>query len=274
MKQHLIFASAALALAGCATGNQMAGRAPADVIPPPSMVSELDTAAATNAIDNPNRPETDTERDDLRRPMDVLAFMGIPTGVSILEMEAGGGYFTEIFSRYVGEDGKVYMQNPASFDAFLGNALEQRLDGLDNVEYVKANFDELPLEDASMDVATWFQGPHELWYSPEGSDALVTNPDDSFPEIFRVLKPGARFVVIDHSAPEGSPATVGGETHRIDPQIIRDLGMEAGFILVAESDLFDNPDDDLSANIFEEAVRGRTDQVMMMFEKPATAPAP
>ena len=55
-------------------------------------------------------------------------------------------------------------------------------------------------------------------------------------------------------------------------KMISDLGREAGFVLVSESDILDNPGDDLNASVFDEAVRGRTDQFLMKFEKPAGAP--
>lgn len=267
-------AASLLILAACASSAIEDAGSPADILPPPAMdAMDADPARIQAAVADANRPETDVERDDLRKPAEVLAFMDIAPGSDILEMEAGGGYFTEIFSRYVGEDGTVFMQNPAAFDGFLGDGPEERATALGNVEYVKAQFDDLPLDDESVDAATWFQGPHELWYAPPNGEPLVASPDDSFPEIFRVLKPGGTFVVLDHTAPEGSPATIGGDTHRIDPQIVRDLAREAGFVLIMESELFDNADDDLTANVFDEAVRGRTDQFLMKFEKPASAPA-
>ncbi|MEM5516551.1 methyltransferase domain-containing protein [Henriciella sp. AS95] len=271
MKCKVMMGAAAVLLAtACAATNEEAGLAPADVPMPPTEATVDANAERINAaIINDARPETDIERDTLRNPAAVIEFMDLQPGDTLLELEAGGGYFTEIFSRYLNDDAKLYMQNPAAFDAFLGNSLESRLDGLGNVEYLKVNFDEMMLDDASIDVATWFQGPHELWYTPESGTKLVTNPDNAFPEIFRVLKPGATLVVIDHTAPAGAPASNGGDTHRIDPQIIKDMAREAGFVLVAESDLFDNPDDDLTVNVFDEKVRGMTDQFMIKFEKPA-----
>lgn len=273
MKRHLLTAAAAgLLLAACASKPE-AGLAPAEVPAPPMAADQgVDEAAVTAAIADPDRPDTDIERDDLRNPAAVLGFVGMQPGDTVLEMEAGNGYFTEIFSSYLGADGQLYMHNPAAFDAFLGDSVSERLADLGNVEYVSSDFDELPLDEASVDVVTWFQGPHELWYTPESGVSLVSNADAAFPEIMRVLKPGGTFVVIDHTAPAGSPATTGGDTHRIDPQIIRDMAREAGFVLIAESDLFDNPDDDLTANVFDEKVRGMTDQFLLKFEKPAARP--
>lgn len=271
---RLVIGLSALAMLGaCATTTER-DLPPAEAPPPPVMeTTGVDAARLEAAITSADRPETDVERDELRKPSDVISFMGLQPGDTVLELEAGGGYFTEILSRYLTGETTLYMQNPAAFDGFLGDAADIRMEGLENVEYLRADFDDLPIEDESVDVATWFQGPHELWYTPENGEPLVSNPDDSFPEIFRVLKPGGMFVVLDHTGPDGAPATIGGETHRIDPQIVRDLGREAGFVLVSESDVLANPGDDLSANVFDEAVRGRTDQFLMKFEKPARAPS-
>ena len=90
----------------------------------------------------------------------------------------------------------------------------------------------------------------------------------SFAEIARVLKPGGTFVVIDHAAPAGSPPTTGGDTHRIDPAIIRDMAAAAGLTFSEESDLLRNPDDDGRTNVFDPAIRGKTDQVVLIFTRP------
>jgi predicted methyltransferase len=271
--RHITGLTAFVLVTACATQTSGSDLPPAEAPPPPAMeTSGIDQARLDAAISNTARPETDTERDSLRMPAGVIEFMDLEPGETVLELEAGSGYFTEVFSHYLLASSTLYMHNPAAFDGFLGDAAEVRMEGLENVEYVKSQFDEFPLVDESVDVVTWFQGPHELWYTPENGEPLVGNPDASFPEIFRVLKPGGSFIVLDHTARGGSPASTGGDTHRIDPQIVRDLGREAGFVLVAESDILDNPDDDLTANVFDEAVRGRTDQFLLKFEKPARSP--
>ncbi|WP_300375965.1 methyltransferase domain-containing protein [Henriciella sp.] len=273
MRRHIMVAAAPLLMLAACSSMQESDLPEATVPAPPMMgTANVSDAQINEAIVNPERPETDVERDELRKPAAVLSYMELMPGDTLLEMEAGDGYFTEIFSHYLGPQGELYMQNPAAFDSFLGDAPAKRLERLENVEYVRSNFDDIPLDDASVDVVTWFQGPHELWYTPESGAMLVGNPQASFPEIKRVLKPGGSFIVIDHAAPSGAPASTGGDTHRIDPQIVRDLAREAGFVLISENDLYDNPDDDLDASVFDEAVRGKTDQFMMKFEKPINQP--
>lgn len=230
-------------------------------VPPPPDYAAL--------VAEPGRPAEDVARDASRQPAAVLALAGVDPGDTVLEIEAGNGYFTELFSRAVGAEGKVYMQNPAAFDPFLSDTVAQRLeDRLINVSYLKSDFDAFGLPDASVDIATWFQGPHELWYMPEGATEKLGDPEKSFSEIARVLKPGGIFIVVDHVAPAGSPPTTGGDTHRIDPAILHDMAEAAGFTLTEESDIFRNPKDDGLTNVFDPAIRGKTDQVVLIFTRP------
>jgi predicted methyltransferase len=171
----------------------------------------------------------------------------------------------------VGSDGAVYMQNPPLFDGFAGDAIRARVaDGrLPNVEQMRTAFDTLPVEDASVDVVTWFLGPHELWFYPEGApQGVLGDPDKAFVEIARVLKSGGRFVALDHQAAPGSPPETGGTTHRIDKSIVIDHAKAAGLALVDESDLLANPDDDYGKNVFDPSVRRKTDRFLLKFEKP------
>lgn len=230
------------------------------------MPAVIDYAAIVAA---PGRPDADVEADARRKPADVLGLFSPQPGDVILEIEAGGGYFTELLSRAVGDTGTVYMQNPAGFDAFLGDAVSKRIDGrLNNVTYLKSNFDAYALSDGSADIVTWFQGPHELWYFPEGTPEGFGDPAGSFSEIARVLKPGGRFVVIDHIAPAGSPATTGGDTHRIDPALIQQYAEAAELVFETGSDLLSNPEDDGLKNVFNPEIRGQTNQAILIFAKP------
>jgi predicted methyltransferase len=277
MKTFLPGSAAALAFAlvsACSSTPAAPEAAPAPEAAAVEAVAVVEEPAAAAIdysvfVDTPERPEADILADVNRKPAEVLAVFAPRPGDTILELEAGGGYFTEILSRTVGPDGKVYMQNPAAFDAFLGDRVSKRLEGrLTNVGLIKSNFDAYGLEDGTVDTVTWFQGPHELAYFPDDTPEGFGAPAAVYAEIVRVLKSGGEFVVIDHIAPAGSPETTGGDTHRIDPAIVKAYAEAAGFTLETESDLLVNPDDDGTKNVFDPEIRGHTSQALLVFRKP------
>lgn len=217
-----------------------------------------------------DRPESDYEQHEIRKVRDVLGFTGISKGMTVIDMEAGGGMYTEIFAKTVGADGTVHMQNPPLFDGFSGDAIKARVAGgrLANVEQMRTAFDTLPLSGSSVDVVTWFLGPHELWFYPDGVEkGILGDPDKAFAEIARVLKSGGHFIALDHQSVPGSPAETGGTTHRIDKAIVIERATAVGLKLVDESDVLANAKDDYAKNVFDPAVRRKTDRFLLKFAK-------
>ncbi len=218
-----------------------------------------------------DRPAGDYEQYGIRKAAQVLAFTGVTQGMTVIDMEAGGGLYSELFSKTVGSTGTVYMQNPPLFDGFAGDAIKARVadNRLPNVKQMRTAFDNLPVPDASVDVVTWFLGPHELWFNPEGAEAgVLGDPDKAFVELARVLRKGGSFVALDHQAAAGSPASTGGTTHRIDKAIVVQRATAAGLRLVDESDVLANAEDDYSKGVFDPAVRRKTDRFLLKFQKP------
>jgi predicted methyltransferase len=225
------------------------------------------------AIQNLDRSAKDKEEDDIRKAAGVLQFTGVWPGMTVLELEAGGGYYSEILSYIVGPEGKVISQNPAGFDAFLKpEDVEARYgaDGkrLTNLEHHKSNFDDLSyVADNSVDMVTWFLGPHELFYTPEDGVSLG-DVDKSYAEIFRVLKPGGKFIALDHKTTPGAPETSGNTTHRIDPDTVKARATNAGLVFKKASNVLANGSDDYNKNVFDPSVRRKTDRFLHMYVKP------
>jgi predicted methyltransferase len=239
-----------------------ATEAAAPAAPPPP-----DYAAV---VASPERVAADTERDAARKPADVLAFSKIMTGNTVFEIEAGGGYYTELISRAVGPAGKVTMQGPKEFEPFYKEAMDAHLANgrLANVTVSQTAFDALGAPDGTVDVVTWFQGPHELYCKAACGNAPLGDPTKAFAEISRILKPGGYLVIMDHVATQGSPETTGNDLHRIDPLIVRDKATQAGFVLDEQSTLLANPADDHTKGVFDETIRGKTDQFLLRLKKP------
>ncbi|MDG1825402.1 MAG: methyltransferase domain-containing protein [Henriciella sp.] len=237
------------------------------IIPAPDMAA-FDYSSLTATV--PGRPDADYADYEIRKVVDVLAFAGVMPGMTVVELEAGGGFYTELLASAVGDEGTVYQQNAPQFDGYLGDSVEKRghLTRYSNIEYMRATFDALTAEDASADMVTWFLGPHELWFTPGGVEVgHYGDPADAFAEIARVLKPGGVFVALDHAAPDGAPTSTGNTTHRIDKAIVVKMAEEAGLTLVDESDVLANPEDDRTGAVFAPAVRRKTDRFLIKFKK-------
>lgn len=241
-----------------APGRQIAPDAPLDF-----------ATIAADAVNSPDRPAADIEADERRKPASTLAFFQVAPGMTVFEIEAGAGYYTELLSRAVTADGVIYMHNPEGFIEFVGEDIKTRLaDGrLGNVRQTLSNFDELDAEDGSVDLVTWVQGPHELYFVPS-EGVTLGDPVRTYKEIERILKPGGAFIVIDHSAQAGSPETSGNDLHRVDRNIVFEMAEEAGLLFEKEADFLINDDDTLEKNVFDPEIRGVTDQFILRFVKP------
>jgi len=86
---------------------------------------------------------------------------------------------------------------------------------------------------------------------------------------FAALKPGGTLIVSDHVALPGAPVTATADAlHRIDPAAARKEIESAGFVFDGESQALRNPSDPHTANVFDPAIKGMTDQFAFRFKKP------
>src|ERR1700728_5119291 len=70
------------------------------------------STAATMAVADPSRPDSDTTRDADRKPAQTLMFAGIKSGDKVADYVADAGYFTRLFANVVGSNGHVYAVEP------------------------------------------------------------------------------------------------------------------------------------------------------------------
>ncbi len=225
--------------------------------------SSADLVAA--ALSHSDRPSEDAGDDARRMPLEVLSFAGIDAGMDVYELEAGGGWYTEILARTVGRNGSVTMQNPPAFEGFTGDADDNRAASLSNVTLDTTNFDDLNAGNASMDLVTWILGPHELWFEPGGES--LGDPSESFAEIARILKPGGRFLALDHASADGADPSVGGTLHRGVESSVRQYAEAAGLTLIRSSNMHLNPEDPLTNGVFDPEIQGQTSKFVLLFEK-------
>lgn len=214
--------------------------------PPPPATPEEALLDALSAVD---RPVEDRARDEFRKPDAVLNYFGVQPGQSVVELIAGGGYYTEILSRYLGPQGRLYVTRLSD---------KERAARLSTV-VVLQDLAQVPAD--SVDFAFTSLNYHDMVNL--GTDRVTL-----LAQIMRVLKPGATFGVIDHAAEEKSADRDVGTLHRIDEQFVKDEVTAAGFQWVDSSDVLRHPEDDRRTRVMETAIRGRTDQFVLKFVKP------
>lgn len=221
------------------------------------------------AVSSQARPDADRARDASRKPGAVLEFLGIAEGMTVLDMFSGGGYYSEILSYLVGNDGKVVAHSNQAYLNFVGDEFEKRYadDRLPNVEVLMVENNELSLQPNSFDAITLVLTFHDFVLDDAENGWPLIDVPTLLAEFHKGLKPGGVVGIIDHYARAGAPAETGNTLHRIDPAIVTAAMEAAGFVLEAESDILRSPDDDLDVIVFDPALRGKTDRFLMRFRK-------
>jgi predicted methyltransferase len=223
-------------------------------------------ANITAALADPARPAADTARDAARHPGEILALAGVKPGAKVVDFIIGGGYFTRILSPAVGATGQVYAYQPAEFIKFkaqYGEDLKTLAAAYKNVTPLDAGFGALDLPDG-LDLVITVQNYHDLHLKPFPADTAAKIDA----EVFKSLKSGGVFLIVDHAAADGSGITASDSLHRIDIAAVKQEVEAAGFKLAAESPLLRNPADPRTLIVFDPAIRGKTDQFILKFVKP------
>lgn len=213
-----------------------------------------------------SRPEADRAMDADRHPADLLALLDLQAGQTVADVWPGD-YWDRLFANAVGPAGKVYAVHLEEADKAENNptppAGSTPLAGHANVIAVVTRANTLTLPEPA-DVIWMRQNYHDLYDTFMGpADVPAFNK-----AVYAALKPGGRFVIIDHSAPDGSGLADTDTTHRIDEARVKSDLAAAGFRLVAESQVLRNPADDRSKIVFDPSVRGKTDQFVHVYQRP------
>src|SRR5215472_3597403 len=192
----------------CATVEWCVDTAAAEVAVPPAVAA---------AVADPARPAEQVASDGARRPAEVLAFAGVAPGDRVADFMSGGAYFTRIFSRIVGDHGRVYAflseeelkncppEETAGTRSIAGDAHYA------NVKVLSAPVDRFSTPEP-LDLIWTSLNFHDLYDSFMGP----ANVPQVVASLYQALKPGGVLVVIDHVAQPGSAVRDTESLHRID----------------------------------------------------------
>ena len=220
-------------------------------------VAQLDTAALERAMENPDRPAADKERDASRKAPQVLAFAGLEPGMTVLDIIAAGGWYTEVLSYAVGDSGRVIMQNAGAMAERYGEAMADKENRLGKIELLEDDIGNVAA--SSVDFAITALNFHDIYNSnPQAAQGLLG-------QIATSLKPGGTFLVIDH---EGTPGADNTSLHRIAfDEAVSAIVNSGQFALVGASDALDNTADDHTVGPFDPSLGRNTDRIVLKFVK-------
>lgn len=217
------------------------------------------------ALESDRRSNSDKKRDANRKPGELLAFYNVEPGQKVAELMTGSCYVAFLLAEIVGDSGSVYATNSQQLvDRFKGSPVRKMIDRHDfaNVIELISEPDDPGLPEGELDTVFSFMIYHDMVWV--GADREAMNA-----AVFRALKPGGIYAVMDHHAPDGAGISVVQTTHRIEKDVVVDEVCAAGFELEGESDLLEHPEDSMEAMVHEKSIRDRTHRFVLKFRKPA-----
>jgi demethylmenaquinone methyltransferase/2-methoxy-6-polyprenyl-1,4-benzoquinol methylase len=124
----------------------------------------------------------------------AVALSGVRRGQRVLDLAAGTGDLAERFSGIVGPEGEVVMSDINAAMLGQGRARLTDLGLVGNLRYALANAEALPLASDHFDCVTIGFGLRN-----------VTHKQVALDEMYRVLRPGGRALILEFSHPASAP---------------------------------------------------------------------
>ena len=197
-----------------------------------------------DAINNPDRNAKYSARDNFRNPYETLSFFQIKPTMHVLELAAGGGWYTEILAPYLKSAGKLsvthynpqgsgyYKRSRDSYDKKVAsNALFQGVSVITAETPPTQSF----TKPETQDLVLTFRNLHN-WLARDAMKAVMQ-------EAYNSLKVGGHFGVVEHRAPEGSTMEFMKTSGYVSQSLAIETAIAVGFTLVATSEINANPDD-------------------------------
>jgi len=209
----------------------------------PAAAPDATTALLQKAVNGSWRSDAHKARDQYRHPIETLQFFGIKPDMTVIELQPGGGWYTEILAPVLYDRGRLLeaagpkfadkiKTNPAVF-GHIGPIIP-----FDPPKRVRLGADN------SADMVVSFRNAHDwMMDSPETAAAV-------FKAVFDVLKPGGVFGFEEHRAKPFATATDSAMAlHRIPEDYIIAMALKAGFRVGGVSEINANPKDPEDINV-------------------------
>ena len=246
MKQLLILAASAIALAACTPAKTPA---PASVEAAAPVVEEKPVMTLAEAVASDLRSPEEKARDVWRHPVETLEFFGVEPDMKVVEVWPGGGWYTNILAPWLASGGGTLVA--AGFDASSIEDPERRArteprlaefqaayadPKFGTIEHTAFSATSGPLTaEGTADVVLTFRNIHN-WMSGGYTEKF-------FADAYSALKPGGILGVVEHRLPSTQaqdPKATSGYVHE---DYVKGLATAAGFEFVESSEINANPAD-------------------------------
>jgi predicted methyltransferase len=202
--------------------------------------------ALTAALASDHRVPGHKDRDAARHPVETLTFFGIAPTMTVVELGAGGGWYTELLAPLLANQGKLVVAGPNAkgpvdkmsmvygrrLDLFLAKSPEL----FGKVERVTIEPDAIKLgADGSADLVIAIREMHN-WQRRNELDKYLT-------AIHAVLKDGGTFGLVAHRGKDGTKGEATAESGYLAQDWVIEKVTAKGFELVEKSEINANPKD-------------------------------
>jgi len=192
-----------------------------------------------SAIQDSSRNPAYAVRDESRHPYETLQFFQITPEMHVLELAAGGGWYTEILSPYLRDSGSLTVTH---YDVMAGDYYKRSRNSFDQKVASNPLFKDVivvtmgsPIESQSKDLVLTFRNLHN-WLARDTMKATML-------EAYNALKPDGFFGVVEHRAPEGSALKYMKTSGYVSQSLAIEVAESVGFSLVASSEINANSRD-------------------------------
>ena len=232
----------------------------------PSVAAPSTVAAA---VASPDRKPDNVKLDEGRKPVQVLAFLGLRPGMNVLDLFGANGYWAELMAPAIGK-GRDTIWEPTQFYSDKAKASTAALIAKHpNVTVINSPFEAPDLPKNYADLVILNDNYHDTYWTSDKYKIPQMDPNAFLKAVYAAMKPGAVIAVIDHIAnPSSDTRATVDKFHRIDPSVVKADFKRAGFVLVGSSEILRNRADDHSLLVFDPKVAGKTDRFVFKFKKP------
>lgn len=256
IKSMLLCAASSVVLMACAGTSQVVSEPTVTAKP---MAAKVNQAALDSVVSA--RSDKDKARDKYRKPAETIEFFRIEPGMTVAEALPGGGWYSKILANYLGSNGALYGVNYADdmwerFGFFKPEQIQERIASSAKFPEKVAEFTDngmmskgftlgnVPADvKGTVDRVLFIRALHNL----NRFEADAGKMSEAVSAAKMMLKSNGMVGVVQHRLPESATTKTDGSRGYLKQSDVIKAFENAGFELVAQSEMHANPKDMPSA---------------------------